>query len=220
MTGPFIIPEPTLRAVREAPPGRATVLLIRHSARGPIPAGEPGNDVLLLPEGKELARDLGRLVRARLRTVHASPVRRCIETAESIVDGAEIEANIVEDRHLGHPGVYVEPGPAAWATWQGLGHERVMAHLVAGDRLAGLADPVPASRRLVGHVLATAAGAPGVHLFVTHDSLVTTAAAHCLGQPLGKADWPWYLEALVLLDGGGAARTASYRRWTAELPWP
>lgn len=217
--GPFIIPEPTLRAVGDAPQDRATVLLLRHSARGPIPDGEPGNDVLLLPEGKALARELGRLVGRRLRTIHSSPVRRCVETAESLVQGAEAETVIIEDRHLGHPGVYVQEGPAAWHTWQSLGHERVMAHLVAGDHLPGLNDPVPASRRLVAHMRGTAGARPGVHVFVTHDSLVTTAAAHVLGVPLGKADWPWYLEALVIVDAVSAA-TATYRGWTGAVPWP
>lgn len=214
---PFILPDLTLRAVQEAPDDLATVLLLRHSARGPIPPGEPGNDVLLLPEGKALARTLGSAIGGRLRTVHASPVRRCVETAESLVEGAEVDAVPVEDRHLGHPGVYVEEGPDAWQTWQSLGHERVMAHLVAGDQLPGLTDPVPASRRLVGHMLATAGGQPGIHVFVTHDSLVTTAAAHVLGVPLGKADWPWYLEALVIVDG--TRPRAAYRGWTGEVPW-
>jgi broad specificity phosphatase PhoE len=204
--------------VRDAPPDRATVLLLRHSARGPIPPGEPGNDVLLLPEGKALARALGEIVGSRLRTLHASPVPRCVETAESLAAGAGVDTHVVEDRHLGHPGVYVIEGAAAWRTWSTLGHERVMAHLVAGDQLDGLADPVPASRALVRHMLATAGGASGVHVFVTHDSLVTTAAAHCLLRTLGKDDWPWYLEALSLTDGESGV-IASYREWSGPLPW-
>lgn len=151
--------------------------------------------------------------------MHASPVRRCVETAESLVEGAGAEAAVVEDRHLGHPGVYVQEGPEAWSTWRSLGHERVMAHLVAGDHLVGLNDPVPASRRLVSHMRTTAGGRPGVHVFVTHDSLVITAAAHVLGVALGKADWPWYLEALVIVDRGDTA-TATYRAWTGKVPWP
>lgn len=218
MTGPFIIPARTLQALRDAPLDRATLLLLRHSARGPIPPGEPGNDVLLLPEGKALAHELGQGIGSRLRTLHASPVYRCVETAQSLAEGAGLPAAVVEDRHLGHPGVYVVEGGGAWTTWQRLGHEQVMAHLVAGDRLEGLTDPIPASRQLVEHMLATAAGEPGIHVFVTHDSLVTVAAAHCLRRTLGKAEWPWYLEALALVDGGSRV-TASYRDWSGEVRW-
>ena len=218
MTGPYLIPEPTLRAVREAPDRLPTLLLLRHSVRGPIPEGEPGNDVLLLPEGKALARELGRLIGGRLLTLHTSPVRRCVETAEALVEGAERGVEIVEDRHLGHPGVYVEVGPQAWHTWQSVGHEQVLTHIVAGTQLPGLTDPIPATRRLVSHMVKTAAGRPGLHVFVTHDSLVTAAAAHVLGQPLTRADWPLYLEALALAATGSGV-TASYRGWEGVLPW-
>lgn len=219
MIGEFVIPEPTLRAVRDAPAEAATLLLIRHSARGPIPQGDPGNDVLLLPEGKLLASALGREVGGRLRTLHASPVRRCVETAESLKEGSGVELSIAEDRRLGHPGVYVEGGVDAWTTWQTLGHEGVLAKLIAGEQLLGLTDPLPASRRLVAYMLATAAGVPGIHAFVTHDSLVTVAAAHCLGLQLGRPDWPWYLEALAIVVTPDRPTTASYRGWTGVLPW-
>lgn len=219
MTGPFTVPPSTWRALQEAPADGATVLLLRHSVRGPIPAREDGNDVLLLPEGKALARELGLAFGGRLRTLHASPVRRCVETAESLAEGAGAVLPIIEDTHLGHPGVYVADGEAAWTTWSTLGHERVMSHLVAGDRLAGLADPREASRRLVEHMLRAAGGAPGFHVFVTHDSLVTTAAAHCLGLPLGRPEWPVYLEALTLVTAGSGPVRARYRDWEGELRW-
>ena len=218
MTDRFILPESTLTAVDYAPADGATLLLLRHSARGPLPAGESGYDVRLLPEGKALARTLGSRIGGLLATLHTSPVPRCVETAEALVEGAGVRLGIVEDTHLGHPGVYVADGEAAWETWQSLGHERVMAHLIAGDRLYGLADPVSASRRLAEHMRATAGGSPGVHVFVTHDSLVTTAAAHLLRRRIGMEDWPRYLEALVLVDRGDGL-TATYRAWSSEVTW-
>ena len=57
-----------------------------------------------------------------------------------------------------------------------------------------MALPEPAARFLVHHMLAAAAAAPGVHVFVTHDSLVTATAARLLERPFGKYAWPWYLE--------------------------
>ena len=57
-----------------------------------------------------------------------------------------------------------------------------------------MARPGPAARFLVHHMLTVAGDAAGLHLFVTHDSLVTTTAARLLGQQLGTDAWPWYLE--------------------------
>lgn len=218
MIGPFIIPDSTLAALTRAPSDRPTLLLLRHSARGPLPPGEPGNNIRLLPEGEALARQLGSHLAGRLVSLHTSPVARCVETAEALADGAGIQASIVEDTHLGDPGVYVLDPDAAWQTWTTLGHERVMAHLVAGERLEGLADPAAASRRLIQHMRARAEGRPGVHVFITHDSLLTAAAAHALRQPIRKEDWPWYLEALALVDEGERLQ-ATYRTWSGAVEW-
>lgn len=208
------VPAHTLRAVLDAPPGVPTILLVRHADRGPIPPGEPGNDLPLVPEGVQRARALGRAIGGRLGVVQSSPVLRCVQTAAAITEGAGRALAIQPDTHLGDPGVYVEQGGMAWEQWQTMGHERVVEHIVAGVRLPGLADPLPASRRLYAHLLATVAGRAGVHVFVTHDLLVTAAAAHGLGVPLTPSDWPDFLEALVLVVAGDGV-TAHYRRWSA-----
>ena len=84
-----------------------------------------------------------------------------------------------------------------------------MEHLVSQDRpLPGMADPAPAARFLVQHMLARAGDRPGLHVFVTHDSLVTTTAARLLGEHLGKDDWPWYLEGAFFWRQGGHLVTA------------
>lgn len=209
-------PTSTLRAVLEAPPGAATLLLIRHADRGPLPPGDPGNHLPLLPDGVQRARALGRAIGARLGVVRSSPLPRCLQTATAIAEGAARAVPIQPDPLLGDPGVYVEDAETAWEQWRTIGHERVVERIVAGVRLPGLADPVPASRRLCAHLVATVAGQAGVHAFVTHDLLVTAAAAHGLGLPLGRADWPDFLEALVLVVSGDAV-TATYREWSGPL---
>lgn len=206
-------PTHTLRAVLDAPLGSTTLLLVRHADRGPIPPGDPGNDLPLLPEGVERALALGRAIGVRLGVVQSSPVPRCVETAAAITKGAECPVPIHPDTQLGDPGVYVEHGGIAWEQWQIIGHKRVVEQIIAGVRLPGLADPMPASRRLYEHLVATAAGRAGIHVFVTHDLLVTAAAAHWLGVRPTPTDWPDFLEAVVLGVSGDQV-TASYRQWS------
>lgn len=206
-----LVPASTPELLDRIPPDQVLVLLLRHAAREPLPPGLPGDDVPLTAEGRASARALGAHIGARLRTLRTSPVLRCVETARLLGEGAGGEVAVVEDTHLGGPGVYVEDGARAWSTWLELGHTEVMARLVAGDRMDGLAEPRQATSRLVQHLLATAGGAPGVHVFVTHDSLVAPAAAHRLGRVLELAEWPEYLEALALVQGPRV--TAVYRGW-------
>lgn len=97
-----------------------------------------------------------------------------------------------------------------------------MAHLVSRDYpLPGMADPDPAARFLVQHMITVAGPQPGLHVFVTHDSLVTTTAARLLGEPLGTDSWPWYLEgAFFWRDDGhltAAYRNLSRRRTATNL---
>ncbi len=189
------IPPSTLEGLERAPRDRPVVLLLRHSVRNDLPDGEAGRVLPITEVGWELASQLGRRIGARLRTLHSSPLVRCVQTAEALRAGAGTEQTVVPDRLLGDPGAFVLDGDVAWQNWQRLGHEGVMEHLVSGaDALPGMARPEEAARYLAHHMLAIAGDEPGVHVFATHDSVITAAAARLLGVPISAEDWPWYLE--------------------------
>lgn len=189
------VPPSVTRWLAEAPTDRPVALLLRHSVRPPLAPNDVGYTVPLTDVGVHLAAELGRRLGARLRTLHASPLVRCIQTAEALSAGAERELSVTTDRLLGDPGAFVHDGRLAGPIWRTRGHEGVMAHLVReDDALPGMASPDAAARFLVHHMLAVAGGVPGVHVFVTHDSLVTATAARLLREPLGRDAWPWYLE--------------------------
>jgi len=192
----WTIPPSVLKHLGEVPSDRPVVALIRHSVRGPLPDGPAGYTLPITEEGAALARDLGRLLGPRLRSTHASPLARTVQTAAELARGAEQSLDVVADNHLGDPGVFVVDARRGGETWSAVGHEAVMASLVSGsESLPGLADADAAARFLVHHMLAAAEEHPGIHAFVTHDSLVTATAGRLLDRPLGPSDWPWYLEA-------------------------
>jgi len=119
-----------------------------------------------------------------------------VQTVEGLLHGAGLPIEVKSDRLLGDPGVFVLDGRRAAINWSTMGHEAVMSHLVRDEApLPGMAAPCAAARFLVQHMLAAMNGTPGLHVFVTHDSLVAPTAAQFLRAPLGKEDWPWYLEA-------------------------
>lgn len=205
------IPPSVLRRLPEVPTQSAVAVLLRHSVRDDLPPGAAGDTLPITDTGVRLARELGALLGPRLRALHASPLVRCVQTAEALRDGASVRVPIHHDRLLGDPGVYVVDGRRAWHNWQEKGHEGVMAHLVAEhEPLPGMAAPDAAARFLVQHMLAAAGSEPGFHIFVTHDSLVTATAARILGEPLGVDAWPWYLEGAFFWRQNGAL-VATYR---------
>lgn len=208
-TEAWCIPPSVLRWLAELPENLPVALLLRHSVRDPLPPGEAGNAVPITEVGTRLGRELGGLLGHRLRSLHSSPLLRCLQTAAALREGAGVDPPIVSDRLLGDPGVYVLDGHRAWTNWESQGHDGVMAHLVAEpDALPGMARPDPAARFLVNHMLAAAHATPGLHIFVTHDSLVTTTAARLLRRVLGKDAWPWYLEGAFFWHDQGSLHTA------------
>ncbi len=191
----WVIPPSTLRLLASVPEDVPVAVLLRHSVRPPLPELDSGHSVPITEDGVRLARRLGSLMGLRLRSLHASPLIRCVQTASALAEGAGLDLAVEQDRLLGDPGCYVLDGRMAFANWKGLGHEEVMARLVGGNSpLPGMAAPEEAARFLVHHMLAAAGARAGLHVFVTHDSLVTATAARLLREPLGRAAWPWYLE--------------------------
>ena len=189
------IPPSMFSILDRMPRNRPVALLLRHSVRGDLPPGDAGYTLPITDIGRKLARKFGAILGDGLRTLHASPIVRCVQTAEVLRDSAGAECPIVRDHRLGDPGVYVLDNKRAGQVWADRGHESVMARLTSGNvPLPGLARADEAARFLVQHMLAATNDTPGIHVFVTHDSLVTATAARLLKRPLGKDDWPWYLE--------------------------
>lgn len=189
------IPPAMQRWLDEVPAERAVALLLRHSVRDPLARDDIGYTQALNEIGVRCARAFGAVLRGRLRTLHSSPIHRCVQTAEVLAEAAAARLPVVRDRMLGDPGAYVLDAQLAWKNWETLGSEGIMEHLVTADvALPGTAAPDVGARNLVNHMLAVALDVPGLHLFVTHDILVAVTAARFVGRPAGPERWPRYLE--------------------------
>ena len=78
-----------------------------------------------------------------------------------------------------------------------------------------MARPPEAARFLVHHMLSTMKSRPGIHVFVTHDSLVTATAAQVLGVRIEPDEWPWYLEGAFFWSKGDKL-SGAYRQYENE----
>jgi hypothetical protein len=194
-------------------------MLLRHAARPPIPPGEVGNELALTEEGFVLARQLGLLLGERLAALHSSPVLRCMQTAEALREGSRSSLDIHPDRMLGAPGAFIRDERLGGQTLQRLGLESFLEHLISGDGvLPGIAEPSSAVSALVGHMLDRSGAIRGLHVFVTHDSLLAPTVARALHYPLARADWPEYLEAAFFWREGTQVRGA-YRAHESVCHW-
>ena len=214
----YTVPPSNLAWLERIPTDRCVAMLIRHSVRDPLPGGPEEYVLPITPVGRAIAEELGQHLAARLRSVHASPLVRTMQTGECLAAGAGLDATPQPDKLLGDPGVFVVDDRAG-DTWSELGHEEVMRHLVEEPQpLPGCAAPDAAARFLAHHILALAQE-PGVHAFVTHDSVLAAATSRLLGVPLGSTDWPWFLEAAFFWLEGDAVMTG-YRAYESGRSVP
>ncbi len=192
-------------------------LLLRHAERPPLPTHEPGNEVALTAAGQEACRRLGQALGNQLHGLSTSPVLRCLETAEALRASAGASCEVVQDRMLGDPGVFVTDPKQAWTSWQGLGANTIARALMTGQAVPpGFAEPGQATRALAAHLSKHLPGTPGVHIFVTHDTLLGPFVAQGLGRILETEAWPGFLHG-ALLWRDGARLMLAYREWTGAV---
>lgn len=88
---------------------KQTVIILRHAHRSPFLPKSLGNDVKLTVKGKREARMLGRsFAQIPLGKVYTSPLRRCIQTIEELLKGAQQAPPIIQSKMLGDPGLFIE----------------------------------------------------------------------------------------------------------------
>ena len=185
--------EDMLGTLAAVPADRPVALLLRHGPRFELEPGDAGVDVALLPEGIPLIRELGARIGPRLASVHASPVRRCVETAQLLAQGAGVALPVQESTRLGLPGAYVSDGDLAGEAFRSWPYETLMRMLASdGPPPAGFHPPGQATRCLLDQLLSP--DKPGLHVFVSHDSIVGIF----LARTTGRYPSPW----IRVLEGG------------------
>ncbi len=150
MTTMHCIPPSVLHWLATVPTDAPVAMLLRHSVRGPLPENQVGDHVPLTDDGVALARELGKVLGSRLKSLQTSPVLRCVQTAEGLRTGADSSLELKTSDLLGDPGIYVVDPARAWQNWLEVGHEAVVTHLATRDQpLPGTAQPPEAARQLV-----------------------------------------------------------------------
>jgi len=201
----------------EVPSGMPMALLLRHAERPALPPHAPGNEVALTQAGREASWRLGQVLGNQLLGLSTSPVLRCQETAEALRAGAGTPCGVVQDRMLGDPGVFVADPQQAWRSWVEGGAGTVAHALMTGRNVPpGFAEPAQAARRLAAHMYERLPETHGVHVFVTHDTLLGPFIAQSLGQVLTPETWPSFLHG-ALLWREGERHVLAYREWLRVL---
>jgi broad specificity phosphatase PhoE len=193
-----------VEGVREALVEGPAIVVLRHAARHEITSAEFGAALRtpLTDEGREQARALGAALPGErpVRLWH-SPVPRCADTAERLVEGLRARGADagVEGARAFLGADYVHDADGVVRRFATLGQRRFVRAWAGGELGPELIDPpATAGRRVLGLLLELRDDDRALHLHVTHDlTLVALLALVCdVGAP--EFPWPGFLDGVVL----------------------
>ena len=187
-------------------PGDADVsLVIRHAEREEIPPDSYGENVPLTYRGIASAERLGELLSLREPgKLRASPLPRCIHTAEAIRKGAGWDLEIYPDQLLGGPGPFVIDPVTSGPLFLDVGiMEVVRRQLNCAPPPAGM-RPTPEGVRLLLDLVTENLGQDGLlNIYVTHDSILAVLVGTLLRLGVDESTWPPYLDGLLMWRSQG-----------------
>lgn len=182
------------------------LLLIRHAERPVIAPNEVGNEVLLTRQGELDATAFGNALPASVVSIKSSPIERCVQTARLMASGANYPIDEICFSHdLGDPGFIISDGGQAWKHWQTKGHQAVNEHLLSGqEHWSGFADLSASTQTFATRIKEELQRSrPGIHIWVTHDTVLATFASRVLPKRLTLKQWPNFLGYLdISLEDG------------------
>ncbi|WP_417532173.1 histidine phosphatase family protein [Marinobacter lipolyticus] len=190
-----------------------TLLIIRHAERPAIQDGTVGNELALTSNGVHETIRLAKSLPRKILSIESSPILRCIQTAELIAEHHELPlTSIGRSNLLGDPGFIIEDAELAWTNWVEKGAEAVNEHLLSGTSVwpgfRDLGEAVLQMRRSIEEMLTESDD--GVHVWVTHDTIVATLASRLQKTPLELEEWPDFLGGLTIRLGKKKALDISY----------
>lgn len=181
----------------------AHLILLRHAERPDIPNDEIGNEVGLTKQGIRQTKQFAKSLRQPIISISSSPILRCVQTAEIISNQCSYNTTIKKSILLGNPGFFIKDPKIAWTHWQIKGHDAVNQYLLNGkDQWQGFLPFDNAINRMKTEItkqLETTNS--GIHVWVSHDTILATFASRVLPQSLTLNNWPNFLGYLdIYLD--------------------
>lgn len=179
--------------------GAKAGIIIRHSSRETINNYTPnwGNQVNLTKDGYNKANKLGQTFLNVNTTVFSSPLPRCIQTGEAILEGIGIKTKINQDSYLGNPGCYFDGTFSHEKELNEKGLDFWEEYLKEGKQV-GLKPLSIESIKLIEHIKENMK--KPITWFVSHD-VHLACLMHFLGlRTPTKTDWIHYLEGVAVIE--------------------
>jgi len=172
-------------------------LLIRHAEKQLLKTDLFGNNSQLTEDGIVASKALGNSLKPFIEKVHASPLVRCIQTAEYFLSDKQ---QINHSKYLGGPGVFIKDAKAAGKIFIYNSPQQVANILLTDKKNPDGFYPSTASsvKKLLNYIFKQSQSTEKLSVFITHDIILATIIGYLFNISNTTTIWPNYLEHLLI----------------------
>ncbi|MBN2893565.1 MAG: histidine phosphatase family protein [Bacteroidales bacterium] len=158
--------------LRNIDPNKKNAALIRHTERYTIKDGESGDDINITPDGKKMAIEYGKSTQNKiLNKIFTSPIKRCIQTAEQIINGYNKQVEIISTKMLGDPSAFVKDQKLAYSHFTKTSFFDGYYKLIRGGERPGFYSLEEGAQRMDNFIKENTT-TKGLTLFISHDIVI------------------------------------------------
>ncbi len=177
------------------------IAIIRHAEKLIKTKNEKENSIILTEKGKKNAKDFGRkflTLYNDLSFIKTSPIKRCMKTAELIIQGAKKNLKIILSKNLGDPGVFIIDNNLASELFKNNSCEKIVQYQIEEKNLDGMRDIKSGVRILLEEILSNLKNLNERGLYITHDAILVPFISYLTEDLDPTKDWIDYLEGIYI----------------------
>jgi hypothetical protein len=181
-------------------------LIIRHADREHIHAGVHDIEMPINELGEKNAKQIGTsLWQFENMKIITSPVYRCVQTGNAIIDGFGKQSQISQSNLLGEPGPFVVDGKLAKEYFVDLGCYRTVKMQIENQIMKGIRPTKEGSELLTKFVIDEMKNntLSNLSVFVSHDAILAPFIFYHTGEMFDKEHWISFLDGVAFVEKNG-----------------
>jgi len=185
---------------------KKVALIIRHADRERIPAGVHDVKTPINKLGEKNAKQIGASLRQfdSIKII-TSPVNRCVQTGNAIIDGFGKQSQISQSKLLGEPGPFVVNGELAKKYFVDLGCFCTVKMQIKNQIMEGIRPTKEGSELLTKFVIDEMKNYTlgNLLVFVSHDAILAPFIFHYTGETFDEKNWISFLDGVAFIEKNG-----------------
>ncbi len=174
-------------------------LVIRHAEKNVIKDGNEGMEIRLTEYGRKMAKYIAKeYLKGTSIEFYVSPIYRCIETAERMIESLNTSIEITKTKILGHPGPYVIKSQECGKIFRKYGTKNVVKRFIKGENFNCMVSVKEGSKKMMNYILDRMKNSDKViQVYITHDAILLPFFVYYTGYEIGN-DWIDYLDGGII----------------------